>query len=197
MAATKPNNVKKRKGQNSARKGKKSVGISTSGKSAEDLFENVTGYARTKKRAEGDFKHLDVAIEVKKVTASKKTGNGTINQVRASKGGLLVIYVANLKEWIVLDSKAVLKLVATLKNRGQHNENPFECCNLSIKNLDQAGYVRFSNSEMKQEVARAISRTKKDKKTARLCARILADSQRLAADHRRLVCEELKVASKN
>jgi hypothetical protein len=168
-------------------------GISNSGKSAEDIFGATTKYAKTTRRAEGDFVRSNVPIEVKKVTVSKKSRNGTINQVRASKGAVLVVYIANRKRWVVLDARSVLELVANLKNRGQHNENPFECCNLSIKNLERAGHKELTSAEMKREVARAVSRTKNDKTSASLSAKILSESKRLAANHRQVVRKSLGI----
>lgn len=176
------------------KKKKQSTGISNSGNKAEDLFGRLTNLERASKRAIGDFIHQGVPIEVKKVTADENSGNGTINQVRAAKNSVLVIYVANRKEWFILDSKSVLQTVARLKKRGQHNENPFECCNLSIRNIEKAGFAPVSNKKLKDEVLRAVRRTKGDKSTKDLTLLILEESRSTAEKHRKMVKKALKIS---
>jgi hypothetical protein len=176
---------------------KKSSGISQAGDRAEDHFEKLTRYERTKKRAQGDFIHQGVAIEVKKVTADKKTGNGTINQVRSLKNSVLVAYVANEGEWFVLNPREVIQLVASLKTRGQHNENPFECCNLSIWNLENAGCNRFTDRTVKRAVARAVNQTKRDRANASFYEKMLKQSQNLAKRQRAVVRKRFKIKTKN
>ena len=172
---------------------KRSAGISKSGNRSEALFERLTGYERTAKRSIGDFIHQSVPIEVKKVTANEKNGNGTINQVRATKNGVLVIHIANKKEWIVMDAKVVLRTIASSKTRGQHTENPFESCVLSIRSLESLGIEKCPDAELKTVVSGAVTRTLKDTRTAALNARLLKESQALAAKHRKLVREALGI----
>jgi len=172
---------------------KRSAGISKSGNRSEALFQRLTDFERTAKRSIGDFIHQSVPIEVKKVTANEKNGNGTINQVRATKNGVLVIHIANKKEWIVMDAKAVLRTIASSKTRGQHTENPFESCVLSIRSLESLGIEKCSDAELKTVVSGAVTRTLKDTRTAALNARLLKESQALAAKHRKLVREALGI----
>ncbi len=60
---------------------------------------------------------------------------GTINQVRAIKCIPLVIQCPPRGGgWVVIPPADLVRLVAT-KSRGQHNEIPFECANLTLNSL--------------------------------------------------------------
>jgi hypothetical protein len=92
-----------------------------------------------------------------------------------------------------MDAKAVLRTIASSKTRGQHTENPFESCVLSIRNLESLGIEKWSDAELKTVVSGAVERTLKDRGTAALNARLLKESQALAAKHRKLVREALGI----
>ena len=81
----------------------------------------------------------------------------TINQVRAIKFILLVIYSPQYdKRWAVIPSQEVVRLVLN-KGRGQHTEIPFECANLSLTSIPEK--FRFTDQELTEAVKSAIRST--------------------------------------
>ena len=169
--------------------------ISHAGSSTENLFAKLTGFSPTSKSNDGDFIYKGSSIEVKKVTLNTKTRNGTINQIRALKNLVLVIHISNRRKWIVLDSREVFSLVTSMKKRGQHCESPFECCNISIANLRDAGLIEIPSKELKKKVISAVIRTRRDFKLKVLSQTLLHENKVVAKKHHRLVQEALKTSN--
>lgn len=105
-----------------------SFGISGGGRSAEELFRQMTGAALADRAAEGDALLDGHPVEVKRATSV------TLNQVRAVKYLPIVVHYAPTDEWYVVPAHVVVAGVSQ-KRRGQHTENPFESATLSLKNL--------------------------------------------------------------
>lgn len=103
-------------------------GISGGGRSAEELFRQVTGALPAGTAAQGDAVLQGHLVEVKRAT------NVTLNQVRAVKYLPIVVHFAPVDEWYVVPAHVVVAAVSE-KRRGQHTENPFESATLSLKKL--------------------------------------------------------------
>jgi hypothetical protein len=104
-------------------------GISGGGRSAEELFRQMTGAAPAERAAQGDALLDGHPVEVKRATSV------TLNQVRAVKYLPIVVHFAPTDEWYVVPAHVVVAAVSQ-KRRGQHTENPFESATLSLRNLD-------------------------------------------------------------
>lgn len=105
-----------------------SFGISRGGRSAEELFRELTVAAPTERAAQGDALLEGYPVEVKRATSV------TLNQVRAVKYLPIVVHYAPADEWYVVPAHVVVAAVSQ-KVRGQHTENPFESATLSLRNL--------------------------------------------------------------
>ncbi len=105
-----------------------SFGISGGGRSAEELFREMTGAAPAERAAQGDALLEGHPVEVKRATSV------TLNQVRAVKYLPIVVHYAPADEWYVVPAHVVVAAVSQ-KRRGQHTENPFESATLSLRNL--------------------------------------------------------------
>jgi hypothetical protein len=103
-------------------------GISGGGRSAEELFREMTGALPAERAAQGDALLEGHPVEVKRATSV------TLNQVRAVKYLPLVVYYAPDDDWYVIPAHVVVAGVSQ-KRRGQHTENPFESATLSLNNL--------------------------------------------------------------
>lgn len=103
-------------------------GISGGGRSAEELFRQITGATPADRASQGDALLEGHPVEVKRATKV------TLNQVRAVKYLPLVVYFEPADEWYVVPAHVVVAGVSQ-KRRGQHTENPFECATLSLRNL--------------------------------------------------------------
>lgn len=103
-------------------------GISGGGRSAEDLFREMTGAAPAETAAQGDALLEGHPIEVKRATSA------TLNQVRAVKYLPIVVHYVPGDEWYVVPAHVVVAGVSQ-KRRGQHTENPFESATLSLNSL--------------------------------------------------------------
>lgn len=103
-------------------------GISGGGRSAEELFRQMTGAAPAERAAQGDALREGHPVEIKRATSV------TLNQVRALKYLPIVVHYAPGDEWYVVPAHVVVAAVSQ-KRRGQHTENPFESATLSLKNL--------------------------------------------------------------
>lgn len=120
------------------------------GDNAKNLFRRmVTNVRRTNDFSSGDtevyldgnWHHVDV----------KNCRSNSINQVRAIRYQTLVIY--NEGVWYVLPPQEVVRLVAR-RSRGQHNEIPFECANISLSQIHSV--YRCSDAQLPDRVYAAI-----------------------------------------
>ena len=146
------------------------MGISKSGKSAEESFRKITGASKSPKSSIGDAILCGYAIEVKKASSN------TINQVRAVKWIPLVVRDDKHDEWYVIPAPDVVELVS-LKKRGQHTENPFESATLSVAKIER---FRVEKSELKNCVLRAVARGEKFSVLRKATEKVLSDSKKLA-----------------
>ena len=146
------------------------MGISKSGKSAEESFRKITGASKSPKSSIGDAILCGYAIEVKKASSN------TINQVRAVKWIPLVVRDDKHDEWYVIPAPDVVELVSQ-KTRGQHTENPFESATLSVAKIER---FRVEKSELKNCVLRAVARGKKFSVLRKATEKVLSDSKKLA-----------------
>ncbi len=105
-------------------------GISGGGRSAEDLFVAATGAVKAPSASIGDAILDGHPVEIKRATSS------TLNQVRPVKYIPLVAYHEPSTTWYVIPAHVVVA-EASRKGRGQHTENPFESCTLTLARLDQ------------------------------------------------------------
>ncbi len=92
-----------------------------------------------------------VAVEIKECHASAEK-SGTLNQIRPIKYIPCVVYAPERGCWYVVPAHELVKLAAK-KSRGQHNEIPFECCNLSLNSLEE---FRCTDDELDGRVRQAI-----------------------------------------
>jgi hypothetical protein len=103
-------------------------GISRGGRTAEELFREMTGATRAATAAQGDALLDGHPVEVKRATSV------TLNQVRAVKYLPIVVHYVPADVWYVVPAHAVVVEVSQ-KHRGQHTENPFESATLSLRRL--------------------------------------------------------------
>lgn len=103
-------------------------GISGGGRSAEELFREMTGAVPAERATQGDALLDGHPVEVKRATSA------TLNQVRAVKYLPIVVHYGPADEWYVVPAHVVVAGVSQ-KRRGQHTENPFESATLSLRNL--------------------------------------------------------------
>jgi len=103
-------------------------GISGGGRSAEDLFISATGAVEAPSASVGDALLEGHPVEVKRATSH------TLNQVRPVKYITLVAYYEPTAAWYVIPAHVVVA-EASRKGRGQHTENPFESCTLTLARL--------------------------------------------------------------
>jgi hypothetical protein len=106
----------------------RSFGISGGGRSAEQLFRDLTGAEPASSASIGDALLEGYPVEIKRATAN------TLNQVRAVKYIPIVAYHEPSGSWYVIPAHVVVAQVSQ-KRRGQHTENPFESATLSLGNL--------------------------------------------------------------
>lgn len=116
-------------------------GISGGGRSAEELFRQMTGAEPAERAAQGDALLEGHPVEIKRATSV------TLNQVRAVKYLPIVVHYAPDDEWYVVPAHVVVAAVSQ-KHRGQHTENPFESATLSLRNL---GAWRLDNARQLRE----------------------------------------------
>ncbi len=95
----------------------------------------------TEVNIDGDWFHVDV----------KDCRSSSVNQVRAIRYQTLAIY--NDGVWYVIPPQEVVRLVSQ-KSRGQHNEIPFECANISLSQIQSV--YRCSDSQLAERVYAAI-----------------------------------------
>ena len=148
-------------------------GISGGGRSAEEMFREITGAERPLRAADGDALLDGAPIEVKRATS------GTINQVRAIKYIPLVIYFAPEDEWYVVPAHNVVAAVSR-KRRGQHTENPFESATLNLSNLSD--YRVEDVKQLSARVREAVASSASYPALRDAMRSILADSKALAAE---------------
>ncbi len=114
------------------------LGISGGGRSAEELFMEATGAVRAPSATVGDALLEGHPVEIKLATRN------TLNQVRPVKYITLVAYYKPAGAWYVIPAHIVVA-EASRKGRGQHTENPFESCTLSLARLERYRLENQSN----------------------------------------------------
>lgn len=114
-------------------------------------------------RASADAKLGDVVVQIGgqpyhvEVKQCQSKG-GTINQVRALKYITCVIWAPERNPcWYVLSPDQLVQLAAT-KQRGQHNEIPFECMNFTLNSLPAHLHTRATDEELLTAVCHAVGR---------------------------------------
>jgi hypothetical protein len=148
-----------------------SVGISSQGKSAEDLFIKLTGAQKAAKAALGDAILENRFVEVKRASGS------TLNQVRALKYIPLVVYEDTSDSWYVVPAHVVV-LEVSRKSRGQHTENPFESATMSLRRL--GAYRLEDESQLRHRTLAAIEQSDAYPELQQLMRDILSESEELA-----------------
>jgi hypothetical protein len=123
-------------------------GISGGGRSAEDLYISATGAVDAPSASIGDALLDGNPVEVKRATSN------TLNQVRPVKYITLVAYYEPAGTWYVIPAHVVVA-EASRKGRGQHTENPFESCTLTLGRLGR--YRLDSASELRSRTLAAIA----------------------------------------
>jgi hypothetical protein len=154
-----------------------SRGISNEGNDVESEFRRITGASKPEKAAIGDAIFNGYAIEVKKASSN------TLNQVRAIKFIPLVAFDTRDETWYVVPAPDVVGLV-TIKNRGQHTENPFESATVSISALKD---FASSESTLKNDLIAAINAGNANPALKKVMDDILEESKELARKARERV----------
>jgi hypothetical protein len=103
-----------------------SDGISRRGREAEGRFCALTGAELLPPKSAADAILYGRPVEIKTCTGR------TVSQVRPHLWMPLVVYAPDA--WYVVPPHMVLALACDRK-RGQHGENPFECCVLTLHQL--------------------------------------------------------------
>jgi len=148
-----------------------SFGISGGGRSAEELFREITGAGPTKQAADGDALLEGHPIEVKRATSA------TLNQVRAVKYLPIVVHYAPRDEWYVIPAHVVVAAVSQ-KRRGQHTENPFESATLSLNHL--ASWRIEGAHRLRSATLQAIADSEQFPKLHEAMQEVLRESRELA-----------------
>lgn len=148
-------------------------GISGGGRAVEEEFRRLTGATTTARAALGDAVFEGVNIEVKAASSD------TLNQVRAVKYIPLVAYGSTSAAWYVIPANVVVRMVAT-RARGQHTENPFESCTLSLRKL--AAYRLHDPADLADVLRAAIAEAAREPQLRDEMSRTLAESRATAAD---------------
>lgn len=132
------------------------------GDSAEKLFDVLLrDTRRPEKQKDGDrVVVIDgdaEPVEIKECHAAPGK-SGTLNQIRPIKYITCVVHAPARECWYVIPAHALVTLAAR-KTRGQHNEIPFECCNLSLNTLEE---FRCTDRQLEARVKQAIRESRKN-----------------------------------
>ncbi len=146
-------------------------GISGGGRSAEDLFVAATGALKAPSASLGDAILDGHPVEIKRATSN------TLNQVRPVKYITLVAYHEPSSTWYVIPAHVVVA-EASRKGRGQHTENPFESCTLTLARLDR--YRLRDSTQLRFRTLEAIAESGRYPDLEADMHWVLAESRRLA-----------------
>jgi hypothetical protein len=97
--------------------------------------------------------------------------------------------------WYVIPPNEIVHLASKLE-RGQHTENPFECCNLSITE-DIKSKFKVEEKNLKQSILDANEQGKKHPELKIMMQNILADCKNMAQKHIRQVLQLTDIIGKN
>jgi len=154
-----------------------SEGITFLGAVAEEKFRDQTGAEKPHENFEGDAILRGHPVEI------KKANGGTVNQVRPARYTTLAIYIEREDTWFVIPPHEVVKL-ATLRSRGQHTENPFECMALTVKHLpSRFKLVRPTPQQLLARALSAIAEGEEHIDVKNKMATVIGECSRMAAKH--------------
>lgn len=162
------------------------MGVSGSGREAEERFLELTGAEGASEAALGDAVIDGNVIEIKRATST------TLNQVRAVKFIVLVVYYCPNEAdpcWYVVPAHWVVALVAR-KSRGQHTENPFESATLNVNDL--ADHRVDGETQLRDRVVSAVRDGTQYADLRKEMDRVLDESRTLANKSRKRVAEILR-----
>ena len=170
------------------------AGISKDGERVEAMFRDITGAEKVSEKAKGDalIRYQggpDVYVE------AKKASSNTINQVRAVKYLVLVVYDTRDESWYVVPADVVAKLCAD-KKRGQHGENPFENATLSVKKLGSYKLTRATKQTLRAKVRECYDAAQANSKVKRRMKAALTECSDLAAKHKKSFVDDLPVRAR-
>lgn len=160
------------------------IGISHSGNTVEDSFRQLTGAIRAERAALGDAVLDGHYVEVKKASST------TLNQVRAVKYITLVAFSTQTETWYVVPASEIVRR-CTLKERGQHTENPFESSTLSLKMLSD--FEVKDPSSLRESVLAAVAEADRYPELRLLMESVLQSSKELSRSSRSAVELQLKI----
>ncbi|MFC1707244.1 hypothetical protein ACFL59_10600 [Planctomycetota bacterium] len=127
----------------------------------------------------------DFHVEVKECHAAYGK-SGTINQVRPIKYITCVISAPARQRWYVIPPNDLVRIAAK-KSRGQHNEIPFECCNLTLNSLER---YACTDDELEARVLSAIRSGEADERLKTLMRNLLRAIQDINAQYKRDVLRQ-------
>lgn len=158
------------------------VGISGSGRSAEEAFRAITGAERPPRAAVGDAVLDGHLVEI------KTAGSTTLNQVRAVKYLPVVVHYRPDDEWFVIPAHRVVQAVSA-KRRGQHTENPFESATLNLSHFEDC---RVPSSDLRVRTLEAVQESARYAPLQEAMEQIKTESVELAQRSRQRVLALLR-----
>ena len=111
--------------------------------------------------------------------------SGTINQIRPIKYITLVVYAPRRECWYVVPPNDLVYLAAQ-KSRGQHTEIPFECMNLTIRQLDDQGF-KCIDADLPARVFEAVRKGKRDAETRKTMTNLFSAIKALRQEYKQKI----------
>lgn len=123
----------------------------------------------------------DHYVEIKECHAAAHR-SGTLNQVRPIKYIPLVVDAPERGCWYVIPANELVRIAAT-KERGQHTEIPFECMNLTLRQLEDKGF-ECADNKLSQTVIEAVRQGKQEEALQRLMVELLEKVRELGQGYK-------------
>ena len=111
--------------------------------------------------------------------------SGPINQIRPIKYITLVVYAPRRECWYVVPPNDLVYLAAQ-KSRGQHTEIPFECMNLTIRQLDDQGF-KCIDADLPARVFEAVRKGKRDAETRKTMTNLFSAIKALRQEYKQKI----------
>ncbi len=164
-------------------------GIRLQGETAEKFFRRLVPSAQPPhSESRGDARVTvdghEYHVEIKECHASPGA-SGTINQIRPIKYITLVVYAPRRKCWYMVPPNNLVYLAAQ-KCRGQHTEIPFECMNLTIRQLDDQGF-KCIDADLPNRVHEAVRKGKQDTQTRKIMGDLFSAIKALDQEYKQKI----------
>ena len=166
----------------------KNVGITRSGDAAERLLcEMTNNITKNEDKSSQGLSKGDNYFDNGKLKFAIEVKTNTLNQTRPYKYFVVVVYLTDTGEWVVLPPNVVARWAS--ERNGQHCANSFECVGLGKPSKGKEKETRWDPyfvkpQDLEQKIVDAYLSGEKDTKVKNFCHNVATEIEKIAKNYK-------------